>query len=99
VSVRERDGNSVPADFNSESQVAAFVRAFAREGMVVRAGEALSRDREHERFEVKRIVDQEAHGLDGACADLVENHFDRLRAKAGIHHVAGSDFFCYAQGS
>src|ERR1700730_1649102 len=27
VTVRERDGNSVPADFNSESQAASFVRA------------------------------------------------------------------------
>ena len=53
--------------------------------------EAASWDGWHERFEIKRTDDQEAHGLDGTCTDMAEEYVNRLRfAEIGIHHGAGS---------
>jgi len=92
VIVRERDGNSVPAVFNSESQAASFIRARIAKVTVVHADEAAAWDNLHERFEVKRINHQEAYSLDGACTNMAEEHFSRLRrAEIGIHHhIAGA---------
>ena len=101
VIIRERDGNSVPAVFNSESQAASFVRARIAKGTVVHADEAASWDNLHERFEVKRINHQEAYSLDGACTNMAEEYFSRLRRpEIGIHHhIAGSYLLRYAQES
>jgi ISXO2-like transposase domain len=101
VIVRERNGNSVPAVFNSESQAASFIRARVAKGTVVHADEAASRDGLHERFEIKRINHQEAYSLDGACTNMAEEYFSRLRrAEIGIHHhIAGAYLLRYAQES
>jgi hypothetical protein len=101
VIVRERGGNSVPAVFSSESQASSFIRARIAKGTVVHADEAASWDNFHERFEIKRINHQEAHSLDGACIDMAEEYFSRLRrAEIGIHHhIAGAYFLPYAQES
>ena len=99
VIVRERDGNSAPAVFNSESQAASFIRARIANGTVVHADEAASWDGLHERFEIKRINHQEAYSLDGARTNMAEEYFSRLRpAEIGIHHdVAGACLLRYAQ--
>jgi hypothetical protein len=101
VIVRERGGNSVPAMFNSESQAASFIRARIAKGMTVHADEASAWDHLHERFEVTRINHQEAYSLDGACTNMAEEHFSRLRrAEIGIHHhIAGAYLLRYAQES
>jgi hypothetical protein len=44
VIIRERDGNSVPAVFNSESQASSSIRARGAKGSVVHADEAGSWD-------------------------------------------------------
>jgi hypothetical protein len=92
VLIRERDGNSIPAVFNSESQAASFIRARIAEGTVVYADDTASWDNLHERFEVKTINHQEAYSIDGACTGMAEEYFSRLgRAEIGIHHhIAGS---------
>ena len=101
VIVRECGGNSVPAVFYSESQAASFIRARIAKGTVVHADEAASWDNLHERFEVKRINHQEAYRLDGACTNMAEEYFSRLRrAENGIyHHIAGAYLLRYAQES
>ena len=101
VIVRERNGNSVPAVFHSESQAASFIRARIAKGTVVHADEAGSWDNLHERFEVKRINHQEAYSMDGACTNWAEEFFSRLRrAEVGIHHhIAGAYLLRYAQES
>ena len=90
MSVRERDGNSVPAVSIREARL--LHSRFTREDTVARADEAVSRDHLHERFEVKRINHQEAYSLDGACTNMAEEYFSRLRrAEIGIHHhIAGA---------
>jgi hypothetical protein len=99
VIIRERNGNSVPAVFGTESQASAFIRARIAKGAVVHADEAGSWDNLHERFEVKRINHQEAYSLDGACTNWAEEYFSRLRrAEVGIHHhIAGAYLLRYAQ--
>ncbi|MGY3238108.1 uncharacterized protein YkuJ [Bradyrhizobium sp. USDA 4448] len=101
VIVRERDGNSVPAVFNSESQAASFIRSRIAKGTTVHADEASAWDHLHERFEVKRINHQEAYSFDGACTNWAAEYFSRLRrAEKGIHHhVAGPYLLRYAQES
>ena len=99
--IRERGGNSVPAVFNTESQAVPFIRSRIAKGTVVHADEAASWDNLHERFEVKRIDHQEAYSLDGACTNMAEEYFPRLRrAEIGIHHhIAGAYLLRYAQES
>ena len=97
--IRERGGNSVPAVFDTESQSASFIRAQIVKGTVIDADEAESCDNRHERFEIKRINHQEAYSLDGACTNMAEEYFSRLRrAEIGIHHhIAGAYVLRYAQ--
>lgn len=101
VVIRERDGNSLPAVFQSESHAASFIRARVAKGTVLNADEAGSWDNLHERFEVKRINHQEAYSLDGACTNWAEEFFSRMRrAEIGIHHhIAGAYLLRYAQES
>jgi hypothetical protein len=70
-------------------------------GTVVHADEAASWDNLRERFEIKRINHLEAYSLDGACANMAEEYFSRLRrAEIGIHHhIAGAYLLRYAQES
>jgi hypothetical protein len=72
-----------------------------REGIGCACHEAASLANSHERFEVKRTNHQEAYSLDGACTNMAEENFFRLRgAEIGIHpHMAGSYFLRYAQES
>ena len=72
----------LPQDFNSEVQAASFTRARIAKESVLHADEAASWDNGHERFEIKRSNHQEAYRLDGACADLAEEYFPRLRRPA-----------------
>jgi ISXO2 transposase-like protein len=67
----------------------------------VRAGEAASWDGSHEHFEIKKINHQEAYRLDGACANMAEEYFSRLRrAEIGIQqYLAGSHLLRYTQVS
>ena len=90
-----------PRGFQFGSQAASFIRARIAKGTVVHAGEAATWDNSHERFEVKRSNHQEAYRLDGACTDMAEEYFGRVRrAGIGIHHrIARSYFLRYAEES
>jgi hypothetical protein len=99
VIVRERGGHSVPAVFRSEDQALSFIRSRIAKGTVVNADDAPAWNALHARFEMKRIDHQEAYSLDGACTNMAEGYFSRLRrAEIGHHHhVAGSYLLRYAQ--
>jgi ISXO2-like transposase domain len=100
VIVRERNGIR-SRQFSIRK--AKLLHSFARvaKGTVVHADEAASWDGLHERFEIKRINHQEAYSLDGACTNMAEEYFSRLRrAEIGIHHhIAGAHLLRYAQES
>ena len=99
IIIRERNGNSVPAVFRSEGQALAFIKARIAKGTVVQADESPNWDELHASFEMKRINHQEAYSLDGACTNMAEEYFSRLRrAEAGHHHhIAGAYLLRYAQ--
>jgi len=99
VIVRERDGNSVPAVFQSEGKALDFIKARVAKGSIVNADEAKSWDGLHGRFETRRINHEEAYSMDDACTNMAEEYFSRLRrAEIGHHHhVAGAYLLRYAQ--
>ena len=101
VIIRERNGNSVPAVFKAESHAAAFIKARVTHGTKLHADEAGAWDGLHKNFEVARINHEEAYSLDGACTNMAESYFSRLRRSeiGHHHHVAGAYLLRYAQES
>lgn len=101
IVIRERHGNSLPAVFKSENQALKFINSRIAKGTILNADESTAWDDLHARFEMKRINHQEAYSLDGACTNMAEGYFSRLRrAEIGHHHhVAGVYLLRYAQES
>jgi len=99
VIVRERDGNSVPAVFGTEGAALNWIKSRIKSGTLVNADEAGSWNGLHSKYEMKRINHQEAYSQDGACTNMAEEYFSRLRrAEVGIHHhIAGDYLLRYAQ--
>ena len=99
IIIRERNGNSVPAVFRTEGQALSFIKARIAKGTVVNADESPNWDDLYAAFEMKRINHQEAYSFDGACTNMAEEYFSRLRrAEAGHHHhIAGAYLLRYAQ--
>jgi transposase-like protein len=99
VVIRERNGNSIPAVFQSESQAIRFIRSRVAKGSVVNADEAPAWNALHGFFEMKRINHDEAYSFDGACTNWAEEFFSRMRrAEIGHHHhIAGPYLLRYAQ--
>lgn len=101
VIVRERDGKSLPAVFRSEGSALSWIKSRVAKGTVVQADEANSWNDLHSRFEMKRINHEQAYSADGACTNMAEEYFSRLRrAEIGHHHhIAGTYLLRYAQES
>jgi transposase-like protein len=99
VIVRERGGNSVPAVFRSEGQALSFVRARIAKGTVVNADEGNAWNDLHGQFEMRRVNHELAYSFAGACTNMAEEYFSRLRrAEIGHHHnIAGAYLLRYAQ--
>jgi transposase-like protein len=101
VIVRERDGKSLPAVFRSEGAALSWIKSRVAKGTVVNADEGTAWNDLHSRFEMKRINHEEAYSADGACTNMAEEYFSRLRrAEIGHHHhIAGTYLLRYAQES
>ncbi|HEX4158727.1 MAG TPA: IS1595 family transposase [Rhizomicrobium sp.] len=101
VIVRERDGKSLPAVFRSEGAALSWIKSRVAKGTVVNADEANAWNDLHSRFEMKRINHEQAYSADGACTNMAEEYFSRLRrAEIGHHHhIAGTYLLRYAQES
>ncbi len=99
VVVRERDGGTLPAVFKTEAQAVNFIKSRVAKGTVINADEANSWNELHTKYEMKRINHEQAYSLDGACTNLAESFFSRIRrAEVGIHHhIAGAYLLRYAQ--
>ncbi len=99
VVIRERNGDTLPGVFASESHALAFIRSRVAKGTLVNADESGSWNDLHARFEMRRINHQEAYSQDGACTNWAELFFSRMRrAEIGHHHhVAGAYLLRYAQ--
>jgi transposase-like protein len=99
IVIRERDGHSLPAVFRSEAQALNFIRSRIAKGTIVNADESPNWNELHARFEMKRIDHQEAYSLDGACTNMAEEFFSRIRrGEIGHHHhISGPYLLRYAQ--
>ena len=99
VIVRERDGGSLPAVFKSEAQALNFIRSRVAKGTVINADESNAWNDLHSKYEMKRINHEEAYSLNGACTNMAESFFSRIRrAEIGIHHhIAGPYLLRYSQ--
>ncbi len=99
IIVRERNGKSVPAVFRSEAAALHWIKSRIVPGTIVNADEAPGWDALHSAFEMKRIDHSKAYSEAGACTNMAEEYFSRLRrAEAGHHHhIAGAYLLRYAQ--
>lgn len=98
VIMRERDGQSLPVVTKSEAEGVAHIVANVAEGATIHADEASVYDALHAKFLTKRINHSEAYSHDGACTNMAESFFSRLRrAEIGTHHhIAGRYLGAYA---
>jgi hypothetical protein len=87
--------------FRSEGSALSWIKSRVAKGTVVNADEANSWNDLHSRFEMKRINHEQAYSADGACTNMAEEYFSRLRrAEIGHHHhIAGTYLLRYAQES
>ena len=101
VVIRQRDGQTLPAAFPSESAAMAFIRDRVAEGTEIMTDEAASWTALHARYVVKQINHQIAYSMDGACTNGAESFFSRMRrAEQGHHHhLSGVYLARYAQES
>lgn len=91
VVLRQRDGRTLPFALTTEAEGVSMINKRVAKGSVVHADEAASWDDLHARYEMKRINHQVAYSLDGACTNLAESFFSRLRrAEWGQHHHIGA---------
>lgn len=99
IIIRERNGNSVPAVFKSETQALSWIKSRIQPGTVVNADEAAAWDKLNNRYEMKRINHQEAYSAEGACTNWAEEFFSRMRrAEIGHHHhLSGPYLLRFAQ--
>ncbi len=99
IIIRERNGHSLPAVFGSESAALGFIKARIAKGTLVNADEAPGWDSLHAHFEMKRIDHSKAYSEAGACTNMAEEYFSRLRRAEARHHhhIAGAYLLRYAQ--
>lgn len=98
VAIRERDGETRSFVTAREADGVALVAANVANDATIHADEASHWDALHARFATKRINHSEAYSLDGACTNMAESYFSRLRrAEFGTHHhIAGDYLSAYA---
>lgn len=101
VIVRERDGKSLLAVFRSDGAALTSIRSRIAKRTVVNADEGTAWNDLHSRFEMRRVNHEQAYSADGACTNMAEEYFSRLRrAEVGHHHhIAGTYLLRYAQES
>lgn len=87
IAMRERKGRTRAYVVKSEAQGVALAKEHIAPGSTVHADEAGHWDKLAARFPIKRINHQEAYSLDGACTNIAESFFSRVRrSEKGIHH-------------
>jgi transposase-like protein len=99
VVAREQDGRTIASAFKSEAGSLSFIRDKVAKGTILNADEANSWNALQARYEMRRINHEEAYSLGGACTNIAESFFSRLRrAEVGHnHHIAGVYLGRYAQ--
>ena len=101
VVIRERDGRTLPGVFANEAAALNFIRSRVVTGTTLHADEAGAWNDLHARFVMERINHQEAYSANGACTNVAESFFSRMRrGEIGHHHhISGPYLVRYAQES
>ena len=81
-----------------ESDGVAFLRKVIKPGTIIHADEAPSWDRLSGWYEMRRINHEFAYSHDGACSNIAESFFSRLRLleRGQHHHISGPYLGRYA---
>jgi transposase-like protein len=96
IVAREREGRTVAFVAANEAQGAAVIRGVVQPGATVHTDEAASWDSLHAHFEMRRINHSVAYSQDGACTNMAESFFSRLRrAEIGQHHHISGKYLGY----
>jgi len=98
VAMRERGGQTLTIVGKNEAEGVAAARANVVAGSTIHADEASHWDKLAAHFPIKRINHQHAYSKDGACTNMAESFFSRMRrSEFGIHHhIAGKHLAAYA---
>jgi transposase-like protein len=98
ITMRQRKGRTLAFVTKQEREGVALAAQHIVANSVVHADEATHWDVISARFDIKRINHQEGYSIDGACTNMAESYFSRLRrAETGIHHhIAGPYLAAYA---
>ena len=98
VVARERGSRTLPFVVKRESAAVPIIRQRVARGTVIHADEASGWDTLYAHFDMKRINHSIAYSLNGACTNLAESFFSRMRrAEIGVHHhVSGRYLQSYA---
>ena len=98
IVARELNGETRTHVAKSEADGVDFVMSTVAAGATVHADEASHWDNLEARYLTKRINHSEAYSLNGACTNMAESFFSRLRrAEVGTHHhIAGKYLSAYA---
>ena len=87
VVVRERGGRTVPKVLQSERAGADFIASIVKPGSTLMTDGAKAWEVLKRHFPVRQISHTSAFSLDGACTNLAESFFSRMRrAEWGHHH-------------
>ena len=98
VVARERGGRTLPFVVRKEGDAVATLRERIATGSIVHADEAGGWDGLHASFDMRRINHSVAFSQNGACTNMAESYFSRLRrAELGQHHhISGKYLIAYA---
>jgi hypothetical protein len=99
VVIREKGGETLPGVFKTEGDALSWIRSRVEPGTILHADEAPAWNDLHARFQMMRINHDLAYSKDGACTNMAESFFSRLRRgeMGHHHHIAGAYLLRYAQ--
>jgi transposase-like protein len=98
IALRDRDGRTLTQVSKSEADGVRFAINRADPDTVIHADEASHWDILEDHFPLMRINHSEAYSLNGACTNMAESFFSRLRRMVGgqHHHVSAKYLHQYA---
>lgn len=99
VVIRERDGRTIAKTFQSEDASTRYIARRVAKETVIHADEGSGWNTLESRYAMKRVNHQMGYSIDGACTNMAESFFSRLRrAEIGHYHHIGSAYIDrYAQ--
>lgn len=93
VAIRARKGRTLTFVRKSEAEGVQIVAQTVTKGSVIHADEAGHWDYLARSYETRRINHQEAYSLNGACTNMAESYFSRLRRMVrGQHHFVSPKY-------